>query len=78
MSYSADIYGYVKRMTDEYNSTERRCVDMDLFQIPVYINITLLDGCPPGLFLLSENNIMAASAILSCKTISLSAIFPTI
>ena len=41
MSYSADIYGYVKKMIDGYNSTKRRCVDMYLFQIPVYINITL-------------------------------------
>ncbi len=35
-----------------YNSTKQRCGNIDLFKIPVIINITLLNGCPPG-FLLS-------------------------
>ena len=36
-----------------YNTTKQRCVNnLDLFEVPVVINITLLNGCPPG-FLLS-------------------------
>ena len=39
-------------MIKYYNSTKHRCGYMDLFKIPVIINITLLNDCPPG-FLLS-------------------------
>ena len=43
---------YLDGMVKRYNSTKQRCGNIDLFKIPVIINITLLNGCPPG-FLLS-------------------------
>ena len=58
--YTAELNNYyltygaiphLKQMINYYSSTKQRCVSMDLFKVPVFINITLLDGCPPGLTL---------------------------
>ena len=43
-----DTYKYINNIIDSYNSTKQRCISADFFRIPVFINITLLDGCPPG------------------------------
>ena len=43
-----DAISYIKDLIDSYNSMKHRCASVYLFRIPVFINITLLDGCPPG------------------------------
>ena len=57
MFYSADVYGYVNDMIDDYDSAKHRCLDTHLFEIPVFINITLLDGCPPGFILTLQDQL---------------------
>ena len=42
---------FLMRLIDDYKSTKQRCANLDLFKIPVFINITLLNGCPPGFIL---------------------------
>ena len=44
-------------MINYYSSTKQRCVSMDLFKVPVFINITLLDGCPPGFTLTLQDQL---------------------
>ena len=43
-----DAISYIKDLIDRYNSMKHRCASVHLFRMPVFINITLLDGCPPG------------------------------
>ena len=47
----------IQRMTDYYNSTKQRCTDIDLIKVPVFIDITLLDGCPPGFTLTLQDQL---------------------
>ena len=39
---------YLNESIGTYNSNRYRCVEMQLLTTPVFMNITLLDGCPPG------------------------------
>ena len=54
------MYGdedYVKSLISYYNHWKHKCADMNLFTTPIYINITLLDGCSPGFTLTLQNKL---------------------
>ena len=39
---------YLQTLTHQYLSSNYRCATIDLFETPVFINFSILTGCPPG------------------------------
>ena len=55
---------YKKMMKDQitdFFSHDNGCLDGELLRTPVFINITLLPGCPPGLTLIHDHSTMSCS-----------------
>ena len=61
--HSLDLYytygdeEYIKRLIKSYNDWKHKCADIDLITTPVYVNITLLEGCPPGFTLALQDQL---------------------
>ena len=60
-SYKRDISGYIA----DYTSHDNGCLQEGLLTTPVFVNITLLPGCPPGLTLNHEHTTCTCYPILA-------------
>ena len=49
--------GYLNDLISLYHLTKHRCIPSPLFTTPVFLNITLLDGCPPGYILTLQDQL---------------------
>ena len=57
LEYSYGDEDYIRYLIKFYDRQKHKCADIDLFTTPVFINITLLDGCPPGFMLTLQDHL---------------------
>ena len=48
---------YLQNLIDKYISSKHRCGALDLFKTPVFINFSILTGCPPGFTLTHKDQL---------------------
>ena len=48
LDYTYGDEDYIRYLISFYERQKHKCADIDLLTTPVFINITLLNGCPPG------------------------------
>ena len=49
--------GYLNDSIGLYNLRKHRCINTQLLTTPIFINISLLDGCPPGFILTLQDQL---------------------
>ena len=58
-------YEIRKQIFDYFSHNQLGCIDTDLLTTPVFINITLLPGCPPGLTLNHDETTCSCYPVLA-------------
>ena len=48
---------YLQSLIEEYKFSKHRCGSLDLFKTPVFINFSVLTGCPPGFMLTLQGDL---------------------
>ena len=55
----------IRGISDYFSHEQFGCIDIDLLNTPVFVNVTLLSGCPPGLTLNHDHTTCSCYSVLA-------------